>query len=30
MEDRLIFPTSIEQVGTSELIHTAFPECKWG
>jgi hypothetical protein len=29
MEDRLIFPTSIEQVGTSELIHTTFSSCKW-
>ena len=29
MEDRLIFPTSIEQVGTGELIHTTFPLCKW-
>jgi hypothetical protein len=29
MEDRLIFPTSIEQVGTGELVHDTFPQCKW-
>ena len=29
MEDRLIFPTSIEQVGTGELIHSTFTDCKW-
>ncbi len=29
MKERLIFPTSIEQVGTSELIHTTFSNCKW-
>jgi hypothetical protein len=29
MQDRLIFPTSIEQVGTSELVHDNFPAAKW-
>lgn len=29
MEDRLIFPTSIEQVGTGELVHDTFPDSKW-
>lgn len=29
MQDRLIFPTSIEQVGTSELVYDNFPAVKW-
>jgi hypothetical protein len=29
MQDRLIFPTSIEQIGTSELVHDNFPAAKW-
>lgn len=29
MQDRLIFPSQIEQVGTKELIHTAFPLVVW-
>ena len=29
MKDRLIFPTSFEQVVTGELAHTYFPTLKW-
>jgi hypothetical protein len=29
MQDRLIFPTRLEQIATGELVHDNFPAARW-